>query len=85
MADNWKHRSLYMRCFTCMYYVAKQATETRQSAIGRCRRNAPTMKGWPVMFENDWCGEHKLDENKSELSKCSVTQGEKKVRNAKVS
>lgn len=32
--------------------------------IGRCRRHAPTMSGWPVMFKSDWCGDHKLDENK---------------------
>jgi hypothetical protein len=32
--------------------------------LGRCRRHAPTMSGWPVMFVNDWCGDHKTDENK---------------------
>ena len=32
--------------------------------LGRCRRHAPTMSGWPVMFVNDWCGDHKLDEEK---------------------
>lgn len=35
-----------------------------ETILGRCRRNAPTMKGYPVVFETDWCGEHKLDENK---------------------
>jgi Pyruvate/2-oxoacid:ferredoxin oxidoreductase delta subunit len=32
--------------------------------IGRCRRHAPTMNGYPVVFEDDWCGDHKLDETK---------------------
>jgi hypothetical protein len=32
--------------------------------LGRCRRHAPTMGGWPVVFVNDWCGDHKLDEEK---------------------
>ena len=32
--------------------------------IGRCRRHAPTMNGYPVIFMSDWCGDHKLDENK---------------------
>jgi hypothetical protein len=32
--------------------------------LGRCRRHAPTMSGWPVMFVNDFCGDHRLDENK---------------------
>lgn len=35
-----------------------------RGSIGRCRRCAPTMKGFPVVFEADWCGEHRLDENK---------------------
>lgn len=33
--------------------------------IGRCRRHAPTMNGYPVVFEIDWCGDHKLDESKT--------------------
>jgi len=59
--DNWKHRSNKMKCETCMYYVAKLVGDVA-SDVGRCRRNAPTMKGWPVMFATDWCGEHKLNE-----------------------
>ncbi len=66
--DNWKHRNANMKCRTCMYFVEKTA-DTRQASddrggLGRCRRNAPTMKGWPALFDNDWCGEHKIDENK---------------------
>jgi hypothetical protein len=41
----------------------EEADDMRRGPIGRCRRNAPTMKGWPVLFGSDWCGEHKLDEN----------------------
>ncbi len=32
--------------------------------LGRCRKRAPTLNGFPAVFENDWCGDHKLDENK---------------------
>lgn len=32
--------------------------------LGRCRRRAPTMNGYPAIFQTDWCGDHKLDENK---------------------
>jgi len=32
--------------------------------VGCCRRYAPTMSGYPVVFVNDWCGDHKLDEGK---------------------
>ena len=66
--DNWKHRSKGMRCSTCMFFVPKvRADEDNRpdEPIGRCRRHAPTMSGWPVMKPSDWCGDHKLDENKS--------------------
>ena len=71
--DNWRDRSKGMSCATCVYYVVKERhsegaeydPETPiQIILGRCRRHAPTMNGWPVMFPSDWCGDHKLDENK---------------------
>jgi hypothetical protein len=65
--DNWKHRSKGMKCSSCMWYMAKgtaqPAASTRRD-LGRCRRHAPTMSGFPVMFASDWCGDHKLDEEK---------------------
>jgi hypothetical protein len=75
--DNWKHRSSGMCCRTCMYFVAKERLmgsykggEPQQEFIperrlfGRCRRRCPTMAGFPAVFGNDWCGDHKLDEEK---------------------
>jgi len=70
--DNWKHRSQEMRCRTCMYFVVKKTTESNlartlnipEASLGRCRRHAPTLRGWPAIFTQDWCGDHKLDENK---------------------
>ncbi len=38
--------------------------EKIEPKLGRCRRHAPTMNGYPVVFVNDWCGDHKVDENK---------------------
>jgi len=64
MTDNWKHRSVGMMCLTCMWYVGKEGQKLGSKAIGRCRRHSPTMGGWPVMFGSDWCGDHKLDEEK---------------------
>lgn len=67
MEDPWKHRSEGMLCRTCMFFVEKlssKVAEVGSKTVGRCRRNAPTIKGYPVVFSNDWCGEHKLDENK---------------------
>ena len=37
--------------------------EVPASRVGRCRRHAPTMNGYPVVFVQDWCGDHKLNEN----------------------
>ncbi|MEE9220022.1 MAG: hypothetical protein V3U34_00595 [candidate division NC10 bacterium] len=61
--DNWKHRSENMRCRSCMYYVPK-TVPGGDHELGRCRRHAPTMSGWPAIFPADWCGDHKLDEGK---------------------
>ena len=73
--DPWKHRSKNMSCATCMWFVEKMRNEVEiaratedgrhlELALGRCRRHAPTMNGYPAVFKNDWCGDHKLDENK---------------------
>lgn len=72
--DPWAHRCTGLRCATCMWFVRKipmrlalqSRTEDAPEAIilGRCRRRSPTMGGYPVVFGDDWCGEHKLDENK---------------------
>lgn len=64
-SDPWKHRSKGMRCSTCVFYVPKEPSYyVGPKEIGRCRRNAPTMRGFPAVFPIDWCGEHRLDENK---------------------
>ena len=68
--DLWAHRSEGMRCGTCMFYVPKEraprdpTSPITELSVGRCRRHAPSMSGWPVMFIGDWCGDHKIDENK---------------------
>ena len=61
--DNWIHKSEGMLCKTCMYFVAKAKVE-EGPRVGRCRKHAPTLEGWPVMFVTDWCGDHKLDSDK---------------------
>ena len=61
--DNWKHRSAGMTCSTCMWFMEKRTLQG-EAKIGRCRRRAPTLNGWPAMKLSDWCGDHKLDEEK---------------------
>jgi hypothetical protein len=48
-----------------MWFVLKiPAHEDNATKIGRCRKRAPTMDGYPVVFaRRGWCGDHKLDEN----------------------
>lgn len=55
--DPWQRRSEGMRCRTCISFCRKQGP------VGRCRRHAPTNRGFPVVFESDWCGDHRLDED----------------------
>ena len=64
--DPWKHRSQGMVCRTCMFFVEKYRTSPAltDAPVGRCRRHAPTMQGYPAVFGHDWCGDHKRDENK---------------------
>ena len=59
--DNWKHRSENMKCLTCMWFAPKKG---QTNIFGRCRRHAPTMNGYPAVYVTDWCGDHKIDENK---------------------
>jgi len=68
MNDPWIHRSDNMKCKTCMWFVPKVAQKPPSPEVydlGRCRRHCPTMGGFPVVFVNDWCGDHRLDENKA--------------------
>lgn len=55
--DNWIHRSKNMKCKTCMWYCPKGDYD-----LGRCRKHSPTMNGYPVVFSDDWCGDHKINE-----------------------
>jgi hypothetical protein len=67
-SDPWKHRSAGMKCSTCMWFVGKQHEGMEAGdawKIGRCRRHAPTMGGYPAVKPDDWCGDHRLDENKT--------------------
>ena len=56
--DNWRHRDATLRCGFCMWFVEKTPP------LGRCRRRAPELGGWPAVFVQDWCGDHKLDDVK---------------------
>ncbi len=54
--DRWD-RSTGFCCESCYVYAPKDAEK------GRCRRYAPNMAGYPVVYIDDWCGEHKIGSN----------------------
>jgi len=59
--DRWD-RTISFNCLTCIYYVPKGD----DYKTGRCRRHAPTMSGYPVVYaSSDWCGDHKIGTNPS--------------------
>jgi hypothetical protein len=65
--DIWVDRSTKMLCGTCMFFNQKKThrVQTADHYIGRCKRHAPTMMGFPVVWSDDGgCGDHKLDETK---------------------
>lgn len=62
--DPWAGRIQGLHCETCIWYVRKAAAGDNIE-VGRCRRHAPTMAGYPVVFPSDWCGDHRLDETKA--------------------
>ena len=70
--DNWMGRSDGMRCWSCIFFVPKSDEDGDDTNLGRCRRHAPTLGGWPAVFETDWCGDHKLNENSGVVSKVNI-------------
>jgi hypothetical protein len=69
--DPWANRASGMACKTCIWFAPKMTmmpgtidTPNPVYHLGRCRRHAPTISGYPVVFVNDWCGDHRIDENK---------------------
>ena len=65
--DPWANRAVGMTCQTCIWYVEKVRPDYPRGApsmIGRCRKHAPTMGGFPVVYPADWCGDHRIDEVK---------------------
>jgi len=65
ISDPWAGRFEEMRCQTCVNFCPKgNVVSMIKGQFGRCRRNAPTMKGFSIVWGKDWCGEHRLDENK---------------------
>lgn len=66
--DNWKHRSKGMLCNSCIWFVLKVRdkgpVDSTNNTLGRCRKRCPSDKGWVPVFNIDWCGDHRLGENK---------------------
>jgi hypothetical protein len=50
-------RNEALHCRSCTWFQP-----SLHYSSGQCRRYAPSSAGHPVVFENDWCGDHKPDE-----------------------
>ena len=63
--DMWAHRDSMMVCTSCMWFSLKVSYELDGDLMffGRCRRHAPTLSGFPAVYGNDWCGDHKMSED----------------------
>lgn len=65
-ADNWPtERGAGTHCCrTCRSFVVKGSERPDAPGgpgqLGRCRRHAPELAGFPAVYETDWCGDHKL-------------------------
>lgn len=63
------HRAAGMRCKTCIWFAPKRTLKPGTTELdpvyhlGPCRRHAPAVSGFPIVFVNDWCGDHQLNEN----------------------
>ena len=50
------------RCVNCKFFHDSIAPTHPESRIrGRCRRNAPTHAGFPLVWARDFCGEHERE------------------------
>lgn len=59
----WENREEDAYCKNCVWFMSKM------NGLGRCRRHAPTIIGFPQVFENDICGDIRLDDRKIESEK----------------
>ncbi len=65
ISDPWAGRSAGMRCATCISFCPKGTkVDPEKGQFGRCRAHAPSMRGFVPVWGMDWCGDHRLDENK---------------------
>jgi hypothetical protein len=49
-------------CVTCRWFDIIPSED--EAVSGHCRRHAPSATGFVPVFVNDWCGDHRLDENR---------------------
>lgn len=57
--DNWADKSTFV-CVTCMWYKPKEMLESTGQPIGRCRAHPPDIRGFPIVYATDYCGQHRM-------------------------
>jgi len=53
-----------VRCGDCRYFYCRERWENGSSTLvtSQCRLKPPTVEGWPVVHQDDWCGKFKQRE-----------------------
>ena len=57
-------------CKNCRWFLRKQDTP-----VGRCRKYASIMDGFPGVMEDDWCGDFRLEHREAKdtsIKKCTT-------------
>ena len=63
----WSKYHRYRTCKTCKYFIEEDPVDVERTytIVGRCRRHAPVSGvGYPEVYPNEGCGDHKVDENR---------------------
>jgi hypothetical protein len=61
----------HVRCVSCVFFqplLHSDVKEGDQIRLGKCRKNAPTVAGFPQVLPYEFCGEHRLDAEKLGVS-----------------
>ena len=45
-------------CDTCRFWSLFREDADGKPLHGHCRRHAPQREGWPVTYNDAWCGDH---------------------------
>ena len=60
--DKWDRKTNFS-CDSCMFLVPRGQLLTSGKEVCNCKRHPPVKGEYPIVFKDDWCGEHKIGSN----------------------